>query len=178
MTFKHSLKTALSGLRSNRSRSALTILGIVIGITAIMLVLSLGAGAQNLILDQIQGMGSRTIVAIPGRQPTGPSDFANVFLDSLKERDLASLQNKANVPYAEDVMPVVFGSARLSYQNETYQATVLGGGSGDKDNILGQIFDIYPDRGSFFTAADVQSKAAVAVIGDKVREKLFIDKDP
>jgi len=48
MTLKHSFKTALSGLRTNRSRSALTILGIVIGITAIMLVLSLGAGAQNL----------------------------------------------------------------------------------------------------------------------------------
>src|SRR3990167_8021731 len=128
MTLKHSFKTALSGLRSNRSRSALTILGIVIGITAIMLVLSLGAGAQNLILDQIQGMGSRTIVAVPGRHPSGPSDFANVFLDSLKERDLRAVKQKENVPYAEDVMPIVLGTVRLAYQNETYQATVLGGG--------------------------------------------------
>lgn len=173
MTLKHSLKTALGGLHSNKSRSALTILGIVIGITAIMLVLSLGTGAQNLILDQVQGMGSRTIVAVPGRQPSGPSDFANVFLDSLKERDLISLKNKTNVPHAEDVMPIVFGSARLAYQNETYQATVLGGGSGDKNDVLGKIFDIYPDRGFFFNASDVQSKASVAVIGDKVREHLF-----
>src|SRR3989338_6180567 len=112
MTLRHSLKTALSGLHSNRSRSALTILGIVIGITAIMLVLSLGAGAQELILSQVQGLGSKTIVVIPGREPSGPSDFANVFLDSLKERDLRSLENKANVPKAENIMPIVFGTVR------------------------------------------------------------------
>ena len=178
MTFKHSFKTALSGLRTNRSRSALTILGIVIGITAIMLVLSLGAGAQNLILDQIQGMGSKTVVVIPGRQPSGPSDFANVFLDSLKERDLLILQNKLNVPYAEDIMPIVFGTARTAYKNETYQTTVLGGGNTEKDSVMEEMFDIHPGRGLFFTAADVQSKASVAVIGDKVREHLFGDIDP
>lgn len=178
MTLKHSFKTALGGLHSNKSRSALTILGIVIGITAIMLVLSLGSGAQDLILSQVQGMGSRTIVAVPGRQPSGPSDFANVFLDSLKERDLRSIRSKANVPDAEDVMPVVFGTVKLYYQNETYQATVLGGGSDEKNNVMGEIFDIYPEDGSFFTASDVQSKASVVVIGDKVREHLFGDIDP
>jgi len=179
MKLKHSLKTALGGLRSNKSRSALTILGIVIGITAIMLVLSLGTGAQNLILGQVQGMGARTIVVIPGRQPSGPSDFANVFLDSLKERDLRAVQQKENVPYAKDVMPIVFGTARLAYGNETYQATVLGSGSEERDDIFQEIFDIAPERGSFFTAADVQSKAPVAVIGDKIREHLFGDEtDP
>src|SRR3989344_2256304 len=178
MTLKHSFKTALSGLRTNRSRSALTILGIVIGITAIMLVLSLGAGAQNLILDQVQGMGSKTIVVIPGRQPSGPSDFANVFLDSLKERDLRSLQSKLHVPYAEDIMPIVFGTVRTAYKNETYQVTVLGGGNKEKDSVMEEMFDVHPERGSFFTAADVQSKAPTAVIGDKVREHLFGDIDP
>src|SRR3989344_2437 len=178
MTLKHSFKTALSGLSTNRSRSALTILGIVIGITAIMLVVSLGAGAQALILGQIQGMGTKTVVVIPGRQPSGPSDFANVFLDSLKERDLKSLKNKGNVPYAEDVMPLVIGAVRLSYENETYQTTVMGGGSDEENNIMARIFDIVPEQGSFFTAADVQSKASVVVIGDKVREKLFGDTDP
>ncbi|HCB35115.1 MAG: hypothetical protein A2W52_04260 [Candidatus Taylorbacteria bacterium RIFCSPHIGHO2_02_49_25] len=178
MTLKHSFKTALSGLRTNRSRSALTILGIVIGITAIMLVLSLGAGAQNLILEQVQGMGSKTVVVIPGRQPSGPSDFANVFLDSLKERDLNSLQSTLNVPDAKDVMPVVFGTARTAYRNETYQVTVLGGGNKKQDGVMEELFDVHPERGTFFTVADVQSKASLAVIGDKVREHLFGDTDP
>ena len=66
MTWRHTLKTSLTGLSTNRSRSLLTILGIVIGITAIMLVMSLGAGAQNLILGEVQGLGTNTITVIPG----------------------------------------------------------------------------------------------------------------
>ncbi len=173
MTLTHSLKTAISGLRTNKSRSLLTILGIVIGITAIMLVISMGSGAQNLILDQIQGMGSKTIVVVPGRQPTGPSDFANVFLDSLKERDLRAILNKGNVPFITDAMPIVFGTARLGYDNDTYQATVLGGGSSEKNNVMAEIFDIYPARGEFFSADDVRSRASVVVIGEKIRKELF-----
>src|ERR1039458_844149 len=99
MTYRHLFKTSLTGLRTNRSRSILTILGIVIGITAIMLVISLGAGAQNLILGEIQGLGSQTIAVLPGRQPTGPSDSAASLLsDSLKQKDLVALESKANVP--------------------------------------------------------------------------------
>ncbi len=178
MKLKYSAKTALRGLKTNRSRSLLTILGIVIGITAIMIVMSLGAGAQNLILSQIQGLGSRTIATIPGRQPSGPSDAASVFLDSLKPRDLESIKQKTNVPGADQVMPVVFGPVRLAYESETYQSTVLGAGSTESDNVLSQIFDIYPSEGSMFTAADVRTSATVAVIGDKIRDKLFGQNDP
>ncbi|MEK7507978.1 MAG: ABC transporter permease [Patescibacteria group bacterium] len=173
MKFNHSVRTALTGLHANRSRSALTILGIVIGITAIILIVSLGKGAQTFILGQIQGIGSKTIAVIPGRQPTGPSDFANVFLDSLKDRDLKSISNKANVPFAENIMPVVFGTTRLSFGNETYQATVLGAGNDEKDNVIGQVFDVYPSTGDFFTATDVKSLEKVAVLGDKVKKELF-----
>ena len=76
MTYKHLIKTAITGLETNRSRSILTIIGIVIGITAIMLVMSLGAGAQNLILSQVQGLGSNTIAVIPGLVSTSPSQIA------------------------------------------------------------------------------------------------------
>jgi len=173
MTFKHSIRTAIAGLRTNRSRSALTILGIVIGITAIIVIVSLGNGAQALILGQVQGIGSKTIAIIPGRQPSGISDFASVFLDSLKERDLETILNKSNVPHAERVMPVVFGSIRTAYRSETYQATMLGSGNGIEDDIMRSIFDVSTEEGSMFTAADVKSKASVVVIGSKVRDKLF-----
>lgn len=173
MTIRHSIRTAIAGLKTNRSRSALTILGIIIGITAIILIVSLGKGAQALILGQIQGIGSKTIAVIPGRQPTGPSDFASVFLDSLKDRDLKSISKKSNVPFAEDTMPIVFGTTRLSFGNETYQATVLGGGNDEKNNVIGRIFDIYPNIGDFFSAADVKSLEKVAVLGNKVAQELF-----
>ena len=173
MRLKYSLRNAVTGLKTNKTRSFLTILGIVIGITSIILVMSLGTGAQNFILSQVQGLGSKTIAIIPGREPKGPSDFASIFLDSLKERDLVSLQSKANVPHAEDVMPIVFGTAKTSYENETYQTTVLGGGSAEKNDVMENIFDIYPSVGAFFTPEDVASRAAVAVIGEKVRKELM-----
>ena len=173
MTITHALTTATNGLKAHKSRSALTILGIVIGITSIILVMSIGKGAEDFILAQVQGLGTKTIAIIPGREPTGPSDFANVFLDSLKERDIVSLSKKINAPYAEDVMPVLFGTVRLAYGSETYQSTVLGGGSSDDNSIIGNIFDIYPSVGSFFTAEDVRAREAVVVIGDKVKNQLF-----
>ncbi len=168
MTLKHTLITALTGLRTHRSRSALTILGIVIGITAIILVVSIGAGAQNLILSEIQGLGSRTIVVIPGREPTGPSDFAQLFSDSLKERDLTALKRRENVPTLGSVMPVVFGSEAAAHGSETYRLTVLGA-----TELARELFDVVPAQGSFFTEDDVKSRAGVAVIGAKVKEELF-----
>lgn len=80
MNLRHSFKNAIDGIKIHKLRSALTILGIVIGITAIILVTSLGQGAQNLIINQIQGMGSKTIVILPGRQPKGPFDVAQTLL--------------------------------------------------------------------------------------------------
>lgn len=178
MRLKHSIHTAVSGLKVNRSRTILTILGIVIGITAIMLVVSLGKGAQDLILGQLQGMGSRTIVVIPGREPSGPSDVSGTFLDSLKERDLLGIHNKSNVPYAAHIMPIVFGPARGAFRDETYQTTILGAGSTEEDDVMSSIFDIHVERGNFFNSADVKTKAAVAVIGSKVKDELFYNTDP
>ncbi|MDP2593274.1 MAG: ABC transporter permease [bacterium] len=173
MLFRHQLKTAFTGLKTNKSRSVLTILGIVIGITAIILIMSLGQGAQKLILSQVEGLGSNTIAIIPGREPKGPSDFANIFLDSLKERDLEILKSKSNLPYARDIMPVVFGPARLSYGSETYQSTVFGGGSAEQENLIARMFDLETETGEFFGASDVQSKSSVAIIGSKVKKELF-----
>jgi len=173
MKFLNRLKTAIVGLKTNKVRSALTILGIVIGVAAIISIMSLGAGAQKLILDQVEGLGSNTIAVLPGREPTGISDTAGLFLDSLREEDIKALLLPSNVPHASDVMPVAFGSSRLSYGNETYQSTILGAGSAEDSNVISRIFDVYPSEGSFFTAGDVQSLAPVVVIGDRVREELF-----
>lgn len=160
-------------MAANKGRSTLTILGIVIGIMAIIIVMAIGQSAQDLIVGQIQGLGSKTIAVVPGREPQGPADVASVFLDSLKERDLESLRSRSNVPYGEQVLPVVFGTARMAYENETYQATVLGSGDKENDNIFSEVFDIYPDQGVMYTAADVRAQASVAVIGSKVAEELF-----
>lgn len=173
MNLKHTFKTSLTGLTTNRSRSALTILGIVIGITAIMLVISLGGGAQALILGQVQGLGTNTIAIIPGREPTGPSDVSALYSDSLKQKDLIALQNKANVPELKSIMPTVFSGGTGSYDVNAYQVSIFGA-----TEHLADIFDLTPDRGEFFTADDVLSRNDVVVIGSKVAEHLFGNDNP
>jgi putative ABC transport system permease protein len=168
MKLTYALKTATAGLRTHKSRSALTILGIVIGVTSIILVMSLGAGAQNLILGQVKGLGATTVTVIPGKISFGPSTAASTMNDSLKEKDLNLIKLKANVPNANYVMPMVVGSGQAVYGSNVYQVAVFG--SGEK---VPEIFSIIPDKGYFFTEDDVRSRAAVVVIGYKVKDRLF-----
>jgi len=173
MTQRHLFKTAVGGLKAHKSRSALTILGIVIGITAIILVVSLGEGAQKLILSEVESIGPRIIAVVPGRQPKGPTDIFSTFTDSLKNSDLDSLRKKSNVPYLEFAMPVVFGSASASFENETYRPTIFG-----VDEHFAEIYNLYPEKGGFlFTADDVRSYTDVVLIGSKVRDELFGTSD-
>ena len=173
MTIKHIVKTAITGLRTNRSRSILTIIGIVIGITAIMLVMSLGAGAQNLILGKVQGLGTNTIAVIPGREPTGPSDTAQLFSDSLKPADIVALSKKANVPGLVSIMPTVLGAETASYQSNAYSVSIFGA-----TDLIASIFSLNPSKGYFFTSDDVTSSNDVVVLGNKVVEHLFDGTDP
>ncbi|MEK7547133.1 MAG: ABC transporter permease [Patescibacteria group bacterium] len=172
MILKHTLETAFAGLQTHKSRSLLTILGIVIGVAAIMIVMSLGRGAQNLILAQIQSIGSKTIAVIPGRQPSGPTDVLSTFTDSLKERDLQLLQRTENVPHLSQIMPIVFGAEVTAYGNDTYRPTILG-----VTPFFSDIYNIYPEQGQIFTDDDVKSYSQVVIIGSKVKKELFGDEN-
>jgi len=160
------------GLKTHKSRSLLTILGIVIGITAIILVLSLGRGAENLILGQIKGIGAKTIAIAPGRHPTGPTDIASLFTDSLKNKDIDALKNKNNVPHLLNLMPVVFGSQVISYENDTYRPTIFG-----VTGLFTEIYNIYPSEGRNLEDEDITSNANVVIIGSKVKDELFGESD-
>lgn len=168
MTLKHSIITAFRGLKAHKSRSVLTILGIVIGIAAIIMVMSIGEGAQALILGQIGGLGSKTIIIEPGREPQGPSDFTSILSDSLKERDIIALRNKSNAPTLKDLTPNVVVPGSVSYQGQTYRAMTIG-----SSDFLARVLDIQPAEGIFFGEEEIKQKASVAVIGSRVREKLF-----
>lgn len=174
MNIKYAFKISFVALKTNKSRSILTILGIVIGITAILIVTSLGRGAQDLILGQIQGMGSKTIIILPGRQPAGTSEASmssmmeTMFGDSLRERDIEALKKKSNVPTLARIMPIVFGSAGAVYESETYRMTIFG-----VDDLVIKLYDLSVAEGAFFSEDDVRTKADVVVIGSKIKEELF-----
>jgi putative ABC transport system permease protein len=173
MNLKYIIKTAYRGLVANKFRSFLTVLGILIGIASIIMIVSIGQGAQNLILGQIQSMGSQNIFILPGKNVDNFSGgFQTIMDDSLKNRDLEELKKKSNVPHATDVLPIVFSSVLAKYDNNAYRPMVLG-----STPALMKLYDTYPEEGDLFTDEDVASKANVAVIGSKVKTELFPEDD-
>lgn len=175
MTKLYTIQTAYRAIRANKVRSGLTVLGIVIGITAIMLIVSIGEGAQNLILGEIQGMGAETIVLRPGRQPKGPSDFAQtLFANSLKERELEALKRKENIPDIVSLAPVVFISDSVTYGSAVERPTIYGWSA----QFMASMMKVVVDKGTLFDESDIKQEAAVAVIGSKLAKNLFESEDP
>lgn len=174
MEIKDTIKTAFTGLTTHKSRSVLTILGIVIGITSITLVTAIGQSAENLILGEIQSLGPNNVFIIPGREPRGPSGIGGTLLnDSIKERDMELLRKKSNVPDATKVVPFVFGPAVVSYDSETEAITVLG----STPEML-DIYGLEVKEGFSFSGDDVTQSTEVVIMGNKIAEELFSPEDP
>jgi len=165
------IKTSLLGIRMNKMRTALTILGIVIGVSAVIIVMSVSQGANNLILNQIKTMGANIVVIRPGREPKGLTDVGKSILShSLKNQDIKALSNKNNVPHLKDIAPGVMVPGGVSFRGETYNQAMIFGWVAD---WIGQIFHIYPSKGRFFSRDEIKGRAAIAVIGNKVKIELF-----
>ncbi|KKU19090.1 MAG: hypothetical protein UX77_C0001G0004 [Parcubacteria group bacterium GW2011_GWA1_47_11] len=174
MRLKYGIQIALKSLKINRSRSLLTVLGILIGITAIIMMMAIGRGAEKLILGEIGGLGAETVVVRPGREPSGPTDIADtLFNDSIGEREADLLGQKTNVPDVIEVAPVVIVPGSVSYEGETYKPTILGSSA----EFIGKNFKVFPETGELFGEAEIREKASVAVIGQKVKEELFGESD-
>jgi len=175
MRLADTIHTSLDTLRSHRSRSVLTMLGIVIGIGAIIIVMSIGDSARDLILKEIEAFSPTLVIINPGRPSEGilGGSFESVVSDSLTKRDVEDLRKKSNVPDAISVTPTVMGSVTVTYGSETYGGTIWGGDGG--------IFDVYQiecSQGEAFTQEDVDARADIALIGTDVVEKLFGDTPP
>jgi putative ABC transport system permease protein len=174
MKLKYSFKTAISGVTTHKSRSALMLLGIVIGITSIMLIISIGKGAEELILKEISSMGAETIVLRPGKQPEGLTDIADtIFADSIKIKDVEALKKKSNVPYLVDIAPAVVVPGSVSYGGESYRPQIFGWSA----EFMQKMFDIDVSEGVLFSESDIKNKTSVVVIGSKVKKELFSDSD-
>ena len=169
MTITYTIKTALDGLTANKSRTLLTLLGIVIGITAIILVMSVGEGAEVAILSQFKGFGSNSISIEPGRMPDGPSDFAEMYTESLKERDLEALKK---IPGLVKLDPWVIAPVTMAVFGETFRGSVFG-----VSPKIRSMLDLEPSMGNFFSDDDVKSRASVVVLGSEVKAELFGDSD-
>jgi len=161
------IKSALSALSSNKLRSILTMLGVIIGVFAVVLLVSLGKGVQNYITDQFNALGSNLLFIAPGKAKFGQDPAKSFTLNKLDKKHVDLINN-----YASEHILYVAPSIRLGntveYKNKKYYATIVG------TNEFGdRIFDTKLNTGRFFSKVEVRAKKKVAVIGPLVKKGLF-----
>jgi ABC-type antimicrobial peptide transport system permease subunit len=170
MNIRFGIKAALNGLRANKSRSLLTILGVVIAISSIMIMVSAGTGAERLILNEIGTLGAESLVIRAGKEPTGITDITDLLLsDSIKERDIEALKKKSNVPDLASIMPRAVVPGNATFEGESYKPVIYGGDA----EFFANAFDVYAEQGRLFSESDIRFRSHVAVIGHRVKEELF-----
>lgn len=171
------IKSALQSLVIHKGRSILTILGVMIGIGAIIVVMSIGDSAQNMVVKEIQSFGSKNVYINPGSPSdglfSGGGQSAAMLLTSLTEKDVERLKRPVEVPGASLISANVQTSASASYESEAKTITILGA-----DVAVADIYNVSTERGSFFTKEDVDQKASVIILGKNIVKDLFGLDDP
>lgn len=156
-------------------RSILTMLGIVIGIASVIILMSIGQSAQNLILGQVQSIGSNLIIIMPGAPSNGkfsaPAASQGIVITSLKQQDVNALSRE---PSIQLVVPEVRGQAEAVYGNNN--ATVSYTGSTADFFTISNLANV--SEGRTFSKSDVDSANHVAVIGPDLAKTLFGSLDP
>jgi putative ABC transport system permease protein len=166
-----SVRIALRALRVNRTRSALTMLGIVIGVAAVIAMVGVGTGATARIQAQIQSIGSNLIIVLPGSLSSNGVRLGSGAVATLTEDDAKAISTEC--PSVAAVAPSVRGGVQVVYGNSNWATTVQGV---TPDYMT--IRDYTMLSGLFFTDQDVDAAAKVAVLGETVVKNLFGNSDP
>src|SRR6185295_10306411 len=171
MNFLAILKVAARALGRNKLRTALTMLGIIIGVGAVIVLVSIGQGAQAMVLDQISSMGTNMMYVMPGNLNFGGAALGAGAANTLTDDDVTAMVRE--VPTIAAASPSVNASGQLVFGNQNWFVRMQG--TNDK---FPEIRSWKVEQGDFFTEADVRSAARVIVLGKTVAEKLFPGIDP
>jgi putative ABC transport system permease protein len=164
MNLYESLRTAITGLTTNKMRAALTMLGIIIGVGSVVALMSIGEGVEAMITGEIQGLGSNLIFVVADQ----PEDStAPAYLTTA---DAAVLADPFNVPTLVGVAPMMQGKLRVAHSDNDETLTVSG-----TNAQYGDIRNLEFSMGGFLTDADLDDQAKVAVLGWRAYSDLFED---
>ena len=165
--FRESILIALEGLKSNKLRSMLTMLGIIIGVGAVIAMVSIGMGVQQKVQSSIASLGSNLLIVMPGSNaPPGTVRLAAGSNITLTNQDAKAISREiAGVSY---VLPGVSSQYQVIYGNQNWKTTVQGT---TPDFLAVRNFTVA--TGSFFSSKDDSSRARVAVLGQTVATNLF-----
>lgn len=174
MSWWETVRSGLAAIRAHRLRSALTVLGIVIGISSVILTVGLGQGAQQEVEDRIDALGSHLLIVSPGSS-TDSSGVRGGFgsASTLTRADAVALTDRAAVPDAVGVAPATTGSVSL-VNGSTNWTTSLVGTTTDWLDVRSRELA----AGRFFTATEAAQGAAVAVLGADTASELFGRQSP
>ena len=173
MPFVETLRTAMGAIGANKLRAFLTILGIMVGVAAVIGMVSVGEGAQASISSTLQGLGTNLVLVSPGGVSSGIVRGAGGGATTLTLDDVTALQAEGAVPDASAIEPELSGRGQ-----------VIVGGSNTNTSVTGTTPAFASVRnwtvadGAFFTDGDVSSAASVAVIGATTAANLFSGGEP
>ena len=165
------LKISFRALKVNKMRSALTMLGIIIGVGAVIAMLAVGTGASKRISDQISSMGSNLIMILPGATTSGGVRMGSGTQPTLTMGDAEAIQKEC--PAVSTVAPVLSGVSQIVYGHQNWSTGVIGTTPG-----MLTVRDWPLASGRSFTDQDVKSATKVCILGQSVVDNLFGDMDP
>lgn len=168
MNLSNLLKIALKALNNNKMRCFLTMLGVIIGVGAVIAMLAIGQGSKNSIKAQISEMGSNMIMIFPGAEQRGGVRQSSSDMQTLKPSDYEAIVTQATT--VANITPTVNGSGQWINGNNNYPSQAQG--------VNSQYLDIRQRsmaKGEMFTEQDIKSAAKVCVLGQTLVDNLFPD---
>ena len=173
MDLLENVRSALDSLLVNKTRSFLTMLGVIIGVAAVIALLSIGTGAQVSVTERITKAGTNLIIVFPGAPSSRGVRGAIGSAKTLTNEDAQALAEKSNVPDAEAVAPEYARGAQIIFGESNVNAPVVG-----ITPEHARVFDLEVAAGRFITEKDIVKRSRVAVVGYQAAQDLFGDTDP
>ncbi|RLC62747.1 MAG: hypothetical protein DRI80_05650 [Chloroflexota bacterium] len=170
MSILESVRLAFRALAANKLRAALTMLGIIIGVGAVIALMSVGEGVSLYITTQFQGIGTNLLFVFPGTLDQGGMPGMSTATAELTNGDAEALRDPIRAPDVAAVSPQVLCSAVVATGSRNTAAQVIGVTSG-----FAEVRNWFPEMGEFIDQEDLNSRARVAVLGRTVVEDLFPD---
>jgi putative ABC transport system permease protein len=161
---------ALRALRLNRLRTGLTMLGMIIGVAAVVLMLAVGQGAQTMVNQAISSMGSNLLIVVPGATSSGALRSGSGSVQTLTMGDAQAI---ASLPSVKAAAPLITGTAQLNYGANNWSTVVTG--------VTPDYFEVRDwgtESGTLFTEVDLRSATRVVLLGQLTAKNLFGDEDP
>jgi macrolide transport system ATP-binding/permease protein len=163
-------KQAINSMLGNKLRTSLSMLGILIGVAAVIAMLALGEGARSAIQKSLSSLGSNLLTVMPGGWRSGGVSLGAGTVTRFTEQDAEAIKKIDGV---KNVCSTVNGRAQVVFQSNNWNTFILG-----VDTNYPEVRNAKPEYGQFFTESDVKTRNRVALLGKTVVENLFGDTDP